>query len=87
MLLRHGPIGLKQVEPTRKGGACTWRALVGGEGTMGKKQRIMLAVGILVVDSVLFFFPFGALFLAYILIVNPPWFRQMLSADTPPSQQ
>jgi len=46
---------------------------------MGIIGRILFAVGIIVVDAVLFFLPLGALLLAYILIFNPPWFRNFLT--------
>jgi hypothetical protein len=45
---------------------------------MGINQRIALAVAVLILDLVVFFLPLSALFLAYILIFNPPWFRQFL---------
>ena len=45
---------------------------------MGKMQRIFLAVGILAVDILIFFLPLTAIFLAYVVIVNPPWFRAFL---------
>jgi hypothetical protein len=47
---------------------------------MGIKQRIALAAAILIVDLVVFFLPFSAIFLGYILIANPPWFRQFLES-------
>jgi hypothetical protein len=46
--------------------------------TMPMSQRVLLAVGILAVDLVLFFVPLTALFLVYILICNPPWFTAFL---------
>jgi hypothetical protein len=45
---------------------------------MSKKQRIMLCVVILVLDLVVFFLPLSAIFLVYIIMVNPPWFREFL---------
>jgi hypothetical protein len=45
---------------------------------MGRTQRLLLAVGILALDILFFFLPLTAIFLAYILIVNPPWFREFL---------
>ena len=45
---------------------------------MSLMQRILLAVGILLVDLVVFFLPLTVLFLSYILMVNPPWFRDFL---------
>ena len=47
---------------------------------MGQTQRILLAAGILAVDIVIFFLPLTAIFLAYVLIVNPPWFRAFLDS-------
>jgi hypothetical protein len=41
-------------------------------------KRTLLAVGILVVDAAVFFVPLTALFLAYILLFNPPWARTFL---------
>lgn len=46
---------------------------------MRMTSRIVLALGIVLLDTVLFFLPVGALFLAYILIFNPAWFRQFLN--------
>jgi len=38
-----------------------------------------LAIGILLVDLIVFFLPLTALFLIYILLFNPPWFRDFLN--------
>lgn len=46
---------------------------------MSLNQRIILAVVVLLADLVIFFFPLTAVFLAYILIFNPPWFRDFLN--------
>lgn len=45
---------------------------------MSMKKRILLCVGIMIVDLGVFFLPLTALFLIYILIYNPPWFREFL---------
>ncbi len=45
---------------------------------MSMIQRLLLAFGILLVDGLLFFLPLSALFLAYVLIFNPPWVRTFL---------
>ena len=45
---------------------------------MSKKQRIMICVIILMLDLVVFFLPLSAIFLVYIIMVNPPWFREFL---------
>lgn len=41
-------------------------------------KRMLLAGGILLVDTAVFFVPLTALFLAYILVFNPPWARSFL---------
>jgi len=46
---------------------------------MDMKKRIMIAVAILLVDSIFFFLPLTAVFLAYIIIFNPPWFRDFFN--------
>jgi hypothetical protein len=45
---------------------------------MRKKQRILLCVIILLVDLAVFFLPLTAIFLVYIIMENPPWFREFL---------
>ena len=42
--------------------------------------RIVLALLILIVDGAVFYLPLTALFLAYILIWNPAWFRDFLNS-------
>jgi hypothetical protein len=42
--------------------------------------RIVVALVILIVDAVVFYLPLTALFLAYILIWNPAWFRDFLNS-------
>ena len=46
---------------------------------MSKTNRILLCVGIMAVDLFVFFLPLTALFLCYILLFNPPWFREFLN--------
>lgn len=46
---------------------------------MDMTKRIFLSLGILLVDLLVFFLPLTALFLIYILIFNPPWFRDFLN--------
>ena len=41
-------------------------------------KRIGIALGILLVDFAVFFVPIGAVFLMYIVLSNPPWFREFL---------
>ncbi len=47
---------------------------------MNMANRIFLCVGILALDLVVFFLPLTALFLIYILLFNPSWFRKFLSS-------
>ena len=46
---------------------------------MTMRNRILLGLGILAVDLVVFFLPLTAIFLIYIVIYNPPWFREFLN--------
>ncbi len=46
---------------------------------MTMSKRILIAVGILMIDLAVFFLPLTALFLIYILLVNPLWFRDFLN--------
>jgi len=48
------------------------------EAAMTMPQRILLAIGVIVLDSVVFFLPLSAFFLAYVILYNPPWFREFL---------
>ena len=45
---------------------------------MDKKQRILICILILVLDLAVFFLPLTAVFLVYIILYNPPWFREFL---------
>jgi hypothetical protein len=47
--------------------------------------RVLLCAGILLVDLAVFFLPLTAFFLVYILLVNPPWFREFLAGLDGPS--
>ena len=46
---------------------------------MTMTHRILLCIVILLVDLAVFALPLTALFLIYILIANPPWFREFLN--------
>jgi hypothetical protein len=46
---------------------------------MDMSKRILLCLGILSVDLLIFFLPLTALFLVYIILYNPPWFRDFLN--------
>jgi hypothetical protein len=41
-------------------------------------QRLALCAIILAVDLLVFFFPLTAIFLVYVILVNPPWVRTFL---------
>ena len=41
-------------------------------------KRTLIAFAILLVDTAVFFVPLTALFVAYILLFNPPWVRSFL---------
>jgi len=45
---------------------------------MSMTKRILLSAGILAIDLIVFFLPLTAIFLIYILLFNPPWFREFL---------
>ncbi|MBN2124862.1 MAG: hypothetical protein JW821_11250 [Deltaproteobacteria bacterium] len=46
---------------------------------MTRTNRVFLSLGILLVDLVVFFLPLTALFLVYIILWNPAWFRGFLN--------
>jgi hypothetical protein len=46
---------------------------------MKMANRILLALGVIALDLAVFFIPLTAVFLAYILVYNPPWFRAFLN--------
>ncbi len=45
---------------------------------MSRKHRILICAGILLLDLAVFFLPLTAIFLVYIIMENPPWFRVFL---------
>ena len=45
---------------------------------MNLTLRVVLALGLVLLDAVVFFVPIGALLLAYVIVFNPPWFREFL---------
>ena len=53
---------------------------------MTMTYRIALAALVLLVDLTIFFFPLTAVFLAYVLIFNPQWFRDFLGRMEQPGQ-
>ena len=47
---------------------------------MKMTNRVLLALGVIAADLVVFFLPLSALFLAYVFIYNPPWFRELINS-------
>jgi hypothetical protein len=45
---------------------------------MSMQKRIIIAIGIVLVDLVIFFVPLTAFFLAYVIIYNPLWVKDFL---------
>ena len=45
---------------------------------MSLQKRIIIAVGIILVDLGIFFLPLTAFFLAYVILYNPPWVKDFL---------
>jgi len=45
---------------------------------MSKQNRILLALGIILLDLIVFFLPLTAFFLAYVVVINPPWVKDFL---------
>jgi hypothetical protein len=46
---------------------------------MSMFNRVLLALGVVALDLVVVFVPLTAVFMAYILIYNPPWFREFIN--------
>ncbi len=46
---------------------------------MNLTSRIIICVVILLVDLLIFILPLTAIFLIYIIMFNPPWFREFLT--------
>jgi hypothetical protein len=53
--------------------------MAGGGQSVSMMVRILIAVGVFVLDLAVFFVPLTALFMGYILLYNPPWFREFLN--------
>ena len=51
-----------------------------GDIAMKMTHRVLIALGVLALDLVVFFLPLTALFLAYVFIYNPPWFRELINS-------
>ena len=53
---------------------------------MSSTKRVLICAGILLIDIAVFFLPLTALFLIYIIMTNPPWFREFLHNLDQPEQ-
>ena len=59
-------------------------SIVPSEHPMSLTNRILLASLVLLLDLVVFFFPITAVFIAYVIIFNPPWLKEaVLRLDKP----
>jgi len=45
---------------------------------MSMTNRVLLALGVVALDLAVFFVPLTAVFMAYVLVYNPRWFREFL---------
>jgi hypothetical protein len=45
---------------------------------MSLQKRLLLALGVVLVDLGIFFLPLTSFFLAYVIIYNPPWVKDFL---------
>ena len=48
------------------------------ESSLHPVHRLLLVLVILVIDTAVFFIPVGSLFIAYVILSNPPWVREFL---------
>ena len=46
---------------------------------MSMQKRLLLALGIVLIDLVIFFLPLTSFFLAYVIIYNPPWVKDFIA--------
>lgn len=55
---------------------------------MKTSTRLGLAAGFILFDWITFFAPFGALFVAYVLVFNPKWVLNFLQSldEVPPER-
>ena len=53
---------------------------------MNTKQKILICAIILLLDLAVFFLPLTAIFLVYVILQNPTWFRDFLEQLNRPDQ-
>jgi hypothetical protein len=46
---------------------------------MSMINRVLLALGVVALEFAVFFVPLTAVFMAYVLVYDPPWFREFLN--------
>jgi hypothetical protein len=44
------------------------------------QKRLLLALGIVLVDLVIFFLPLTSFLLAYVIIYHPPWVKDFINS-------
>ena len=54
---------------------------------MSMTVRILIAAGVFMLDLAVVFIPLTALFMVYILLYNPPWFREFLNNLDAPAEK
>ena len=55
---------------------------------MSPLSRLILALLVVLVDWAVFFLPLSGLFIAYVIVMNPPWVRDFLNRlDSGPTGQ
>ena len=43
-------------------------------------ERLIFAIAVVVIDALLFVVPVAGFFVAYVIVVRPPWFRDWVAA-------
>ena len=43
-------------------------------------ERLVFAIAVVVIDAILFVVPVAGLFVAYVIVARPPWFRDWVAA-------
>jgi hypothetical protein len=42
-------------------------------------ERLLFAIAVVVIDAILFVVPVAGLFVAYVIVARPPWFRDWIA--------
>lgn len=43
-------------------------------------ERLLIALAIVLIDATMFIVPLAGLFVAYVIVARPPWFRDWVAA-------